>query len=102
MSKINLSYEKIEGVKIPNIQISNNTKDDRPLGKYGRMAMEYLKEQSPQRYIILKMDGTLMGTMHRVQEQAVEKMEQIIQQMLGSDPMPKTEDIMEKTRFLRI
>ncbi|WP_081927279.1 TnpV protein [Pseudobacteroides cellulosolvens] len=100
MSKIGVSYTEIDGVNIPNIQISNNSEDDRPLGKYGRMAMEYLKEQNPQRYMILKMDGTLMATMHRVQEEAVEKIEYITQQMLKSDPMPNTEDIMEKTRHM--
>ena len=100
MSKIDMSYQEIDGVKVPNIQISNNKGDDRPLGKYGRMAMEYLKEQNPQRFMILKMDGTLMEIMHRVQAEAVKKIEHITQQMLTTEPIPDTEDIMEKTRHL--
>nr|WP_235715979.1 TnpV protein [Acetivibrio cellulolyticus] len=87
-------------MKLPNIQISNESNYDQPLGKYGRMAMEYLKEQNPQRYMILKMDGTLMEIMHKVQEEAVERIENILQQMLMENQIPKTEDIMEKTRHM--
>ncbi|HEX9059199.1 MAG TPA: TnpV protein [Clostridia bacterium] len=87
-------------MKIPNIQVSNDSNYDQPLGKYGRMAMEYLQAENPQRFMILKMDGTLMEVMHKVQEEAVEKIENILQQMLMEDQMPKTEDIMEKTRHM--
>nr|WP_242853037.1 TnpV protein [Pseudobacteroides cellulosolvens] len=87
-------------MNIPNIQVSNDSNYDQPLGKYGRMAMEYLQEEKPQRYMILKMDGTLMEIMHKVQEEAVEKIENILQQMLMKDKMPNTEDIMEKTRHM--
>ncbi|HEY9061077.1 MAG TPA: TnpV protein [Pseudobacteroides sp.] len=87
-------------MKIPNIQISNDSNYDQPLGKYSRMAMEYLLEGNLQRYMILKMDGTLMEIMHKVQEEAVEKIENILQQMLMKNQMPKTEDIMEKTRHM--
>ncbi|WP_243131402.1 TnpV protein [Desulfitobacterium sp. LBE] len=95
-----MNYQEIDGLKVPCIQISNNSEDDRPLGKYGRMAMEFLKEQNPQRFMILKMDGTLMEIMHKVQEEAVEKIEHITQEMLKMEPMPETEDIMEKTKHL--
>nr|WP_243109578.1 TnpV protein [Dehalobacter sp. 14DCB1] len=95
-----MNYQEIDGLKVPSIQISNNSEDDRPLGKYGRMALEFLKEQNPQRFMILKMDGTLMEIMHKVQEEAVEKIEHITQEMLKTEPMPKTEDIMEKTKHL--
>lgn len=101
MSKIDMSYTEKDGVLLPNLQISNNSEDDsQPLGKYGRMAMEYLHENHPQRFMILKMDGTLMEKMHRAHREAVEKIEHIIQQMLEAEPMPVTEDILEKTRHL--
>ena len=100
MNKLNMSYQEIDGLKIPSIQISNNSEDDRPLGKYGRMAMEFLKDQNPQRFMILKMDGTLMEIMHRVQEEAVEKIEHLTQELMKTEPIPVTEDIMEKTRHL--
>ena len=57
------------------LQISNSSEADRPLGRYGRMALEYLKDNQPERYTILKMDGSLMEVMHRVQDEAMEKIE---------------------------
>jgi hypothetical protein len=48
----------------------------------------------------LKMDGSLMEIMHRVQDEATEKIEALTQQMLQQEPLPQTEDIMERTRHL--
>ena len=85
---------------LPDLQISNSSEADQPLGRYGRMALEYLRENHPERYTILKMDGSLMEIMHRVQDEATEKIEALTQQMLQQDPLPQTEDIMERTRHL--
>lgn len=41
-----------------------------------------------------------MEIMHRVQDEATEKIESLTQQMLQQDPMPQTEDILERTRHL--
>jgi hypothetical protein len=73
---------------------------DQPLGKYGRMAMRHLHETDPQRFMILKMTGELMNMMFRVDEEATEMVESIIQKLLAKDPLPDTEDILEKTRHL--
>ena len=96
MSKpnINLNYKEQEGMLLPDLQISNSSEADKPLGRYGRMALEYLKDNQPERYTILKMDGSLMEIMHRVQDEATEKIESLTQQML------QTEDILERTRHL--
>ena len=99
-SKLNLSYTEKDGIKYPNLQISNDSTADEPLGRYGRMALEYLKENHPGRYTALKMDGSLMETMHRIQAEATEKIERMTQQLLKTDPIPQTEDTMERTRHL--
>lgn len=39
-----------------------------------------------------------METMHRVQNEAAEKIEAMTQEMLKTDPLPKTEDTLERTR----
>ena len=95
---LNLSYHEQDGVLLPNIQISNCAEDDCPLGRYGRMALTHLRDYYPERYASLKMNGTLMETMHRVQQDATERMERLIQQMLLDDPIPVTDDILERTR----
>ena len=96
--KLNLSYHEQDGVLLPNIPISDQPEDDSPLGRYGRMALAYLRENHPERYAVLKMDGILMKTMHRVQRDALERMEYLTQQMLLDEPMPETEDILERAR----
>ncbi len=97
MSKpnINLNYKEQEGMLLPDLQISNSSEADQPLGRYGRMALEYLRENHPERFTTLKMDGSLMEIMHRVQDEATEKIEALTQQMLQQEPLPQTEDIME-------
>ena len=97
---LNLSYHEQDGMLIPNIQISNHAEDDRPLGRYGRMALTYLRDNHPDRYMILKMDGILMEMMHQVQQEATERIECLTHQMLIDNPMPMTDDILERTRHL--
>ena len=97
---LNLSYHEQDGMLLPNIQISNCTEDDRPLGRYGRMALSYLRDNYPNRYTALKMDGSLMEIMHRIQREATEQIERLTQQMLMDAPMPVTDDILERTRHL--
>ena len=97
---LNLSYREQDGMLLPNIQIPNCMEDDYPLGRYGRMALSYLRENHPERYMVLKMDGTLMETMHRIQREATEQIERLTQQMLLDAPMPVTDDILERTRHL--
>lgn len=109
MSKpnINLKYREQDGMMLPDLQISNSSEADQPLGRYGRMALEYLRENHPERFTTLKMDGSLMEIMHRVQEEAAERIETLMQQLLQQDPLPvnpdtglPTEDTLERVRHL--
>ncbi len=95
---IRLTYTEKDGLLYPNLQVSNSEEADQPLGRYGRMALEYLRDNHPDRYTALKMDGSLMETMHMVQNEAAEKIEAMTQEMLKTDPLPKTEDTLERTR----
>ncbi|GMQ56194.1 hypothetical protein AN1V17_05870 [Vallitalea sediminicola] len=48
---VELEYEEVDRILYPKSQISNDVKDDeRPLGKYGRMRLKYLKEHKPNMY----------------------------------------------------
>ena len=37
---INLKYREQDGMMLPDLQISNSSEADQPLGRYGRMALE--------------------------------------------------------------
>ncbi|MNN17891.1 hypothetical protein D3C81_1310880 [compost metagenome] len=93
----NLSYHEIDGLLYPHLNLSNET---HPLGKYGRMTMNYLRDQHPQRFQILLMQGTLMETVQNVEREALERMEQLTEQLLRLRPMPQTDDTLERTRHL--
>lgn len=95
-----MSQELLENKALQDLIASLGTDDesDQPLGKYGRMAMKHLHETNPQRFSLLKMTVELMNTMYRVDEEASEQVEAIIQRLLRRNPVPQTEDILERTR----
>ena len=81
------------------LQPENVTPDeDEPIGRYGRMAMDYLHQSNPQRFSLLKMTGELTAKMRAVDEEARNKVEEITQKLLIQDPLPQTDDILVKTR----
>ena len=97
-----MSRELMENKELQDLINSLGTEDeaDQPLGKYGRMAMRHLHETDPQRFSLLKMQGELMTLMYRVDEEATEQVWKISQRLLEKDPMPQTDDTLERTRHL--
>ena len=51
------------------------------LNKYGRMRLNYLKENKKAEYSIMLMDGTLNSHLKEIQETATERVEKIIKQL---------------------
>ncbi len=99
MSQELLNNKKLQAL-LRGLREGETTEDsrDQPLGKYGRMAMDYLYKTDPQRFMLLKMTGELTDMMYRVDDEAAEQVEAIIQKLLAKDPLPQTDDILEKTR----
>ena len=64
---------------IPNLTIPKQEKII--LNKYGRMRLNYLKENKKVEYSIMLMDGTLNSHLKEIQETATERVEQIIKQL---------------------
>ena len=88
--------ELLEGLQPENL----GSDEPQTLGKFGRLAMDYLHETDPQRFSSLKMQGELTALMERVDEEARTKMEQISRKLLEQDPLPATGDTLERTRHL--
>ena len=99
-----MSQELLNNKKLQDLIAGLGTDDepDQPLGKYGRMALDYLHNTNPRRFSLLKMTGELMTTMYRVDEEATEMVEAIIQKLLQKNPMPQTDDILEKTHHFNV
>ena len=64
---------------IPNLVMPEQEKIT--LNKYGRMRLNYLKENKKAEYSIMLMDGTLNSHLKDIQENATERVEQIIKQL---------------------
>nr|WP_049895172.1 TnpV protein [Paenibacillus antibioticophila] len=101
LDKPTLTYHEVDGLLYPNLQISNeSTTGQHPLGKFGRLALNYQRNHHPQRFQILQMEGNLMSKMYQVEQEALERMEQLTNQLLRLQPMPQTDDTLERTRHL--
>lgn len=64
---------------IPNLVMLEQEKIT--LNKYGRMRLNYLKENKKAEYSIMLMDGTLNSHLKEIQEIATERVEKIIKQL---------------------
>ena len=63
----------------------NLTEETRPIGKWGRMHRDYLKEHHPIRFTNLVLSGNLWTYLADLNEQAQQRMETLIVQMQSAD-----------------
>jgi len=96
---LNLTYTEDNGIMYPQIQISEDKEaDNKPLGKYGQMALNHISENYPTRYIVLLSEGELLPAMHKANEEAYERLDTIVNQMLQTDPILEMEDTIKSFR----
>ena len=76
--KNGLHYTLIEDYYIPDL---NLPEEHRPIGKYGRMHREYLREVHPARLNTLILTGELWTYLADLNEQAQERLDTIMEQM---------------------
>ena len=95
---MNFSYRQGEnGMMYPELQISENPQTDRmPVGRYGKLWKEYMMEKHPHRLSELVAQGKVKEVILKVDEEAEQRKERFIQQFLLKQPMPDTEDTMER------
>lgn len=67
---------------IPALKLPN---EERPIGKYGRMHREYLKEHNTMMFNDLVLEGQLWTYLADLNEQALERLSLIVEQMKVSE-----------------
>ena len=87
--KTGIEYHLEGDYYIPNLVMSKQEKIT--LNKYGRMRLNYLKENKKAEYSIMLMDGTLNSHLKEIQETATERVERIIKQLKSKSNL--TEDM---------
>lgn len=78
-----LTYRRCGDYYIPNIVIPEE--DMRPLGKYGRMRLYYLKKQRPLLFNQLLLSGKLMTHLHSIDETCQERLNLLTPQMQAAE-----------------
>lgn len=79
---MNISYIRSGDYLIPDLKLPEET---RPIGKWGRMHRDYLKEHHPIRYNNLILSGNLWTYLANLNEQAKQRMETLIAQMQSAE-----------------
>ena len=78
----NIEYILVGDYYIPDRKFPN---EERPIGKYGRMHREYLKEHNPMMFNDLVLEGQLWMYLADLNEQAQERLSLIVEQMKVSE-----------------
>ena len=83
-----LNYTRCGDYYIPDIRLPEET---RPIGRWGRMHRDYIKEHNPIRFNDLCLSGELWSYLADLNEQAQSRLELIIEQMKAAEGV--TEDM---------
>ena len=83
-----LNYTKIGDYQLPNLTLSQ---PKTPLGKYGRMRRNYLKQYRPVLYNSMLLNGTLYPHLMELEQTAENRMQQTMAQLLKQNPAPDRE-----------
>ena len=75
-----LTYRQEGDVLLPNVTLGE-METTKPIGKYGRMRKQYLKEQRPVMYNLLVFSGKLQTHLLEIEETAQRRLEQMMSEM---------------------
>jgi len=79
---MNIPYIRSGDYFIPDLKLPEET---RPIGKWGRMHRDYLKEHHPIRFNQLVLSGNLWTYLTDLNEQAQQRMDTLISQMQSTE-----------------
>lgn len=89
--KNKIEYHKEGDYYVPNLVVPKDEYPDYCIGKYGRLRLNYLKENKKAEYTIMLLDGTLRWHIVETDMQAKDKVERIIKQLKEQSDL--TEDM---------
>ena len=88
MNSRNVTYSTVGDYQLPNLTLNQPRK---PLGKYGRMRLNFLKQQHPVLYNTMLLSGSLYPHLMEVEQTAESQMQQTLQGLLKQNPAPNKE-----------
>ena len=84
---MNIHYIRMGDYYIPDLTLPE---EPRPMGKWGRMHRDYLREHKPIQYNCLLLSGKLWTYLADLNEQAQDRLERIIYQMKAAEGITET------------
>ena len=90
----NMDYVLVGDYYIPDLKLPH---EERPIGKYGRMHREYLKEHNPMRFNDLVLEGQLWSYLADLNEQAQNRLQLIIRQIQEAEAV--TDELKENDQI---
>ena len=93
----NMEYVLVGDYYIPDLKLPNK---ERPIGKYGRMHREYLKEHNPMMFNDLVLDGQLWTYLADLNEQVQERLSLIVEQMKVAEGVTEELKAADQTAWL--
>ena len=88
MNSRNVTYSTIGDYQLQNLTLP---RQEKALGKYGRLRRTYLKEQRPVLYHTMLLNGSLYPHLMEVEQTAESRMQQTMEQLLKQTPAPDKE-----------
>ena len=88
MNSRNVTYSTVGDYQLPNLILNQPRK---PLGKYGRMRLSFLRQQHPALYNTMLLNGSLYPHLIEVEQTAESRMQQTMAQLLKQNPAPDKE-----------
>lgn len=79
---MNIQYVRSGDYYIPDLTLPE---ESRPIGKWGRMHRDYLREHNPIQYNCLLLSGNLWTYLADLNEQAQDRLERMIDQMKAAE-----------------
>lgn len=89
-----IDYILVGDYYIPDLKLPE---ENRPIGRYGRLHREYLKQEHPARYSSLILTGKLWTYLADLNEQAEERFDLIMEQMKAAEGM--TEELKARNQL---
>ena len=97
MEGMNLHYQRKDGLLYPELEVPGQ--DLSRVGKYGHLAMRYLKENEESRYSFLYRCGKLEEKMREVDREANEMLAELMDSYLKSRPLQNRRSFLEQWKL---
>ena len=94
----NIEYILAGDYYIPDLKLPH---EERPIGKYGRMYREYLKEHNPMRFHDLVLEGQLWTYLADLNEQAQDRLSLIVEQIKVAEGVTEELKVADQMAWIR-